>query len=409
MGKARFNSLMMYVITLISVISLILNGCAASLSDTSSGSEMITPGGNEAVSANENDDTDSDGMAEVYGDIFDQAENTDAGNGLETIRSIVSGFGEKGIPAVDSENRINMVCPERIRQFCGYAEAGKEAQAALIVVISADDFIRYDFTAEDGNVDVERSYWLLEDGQWEAVSVQNYPAYTWVYSGEGYLFFEEYHMPGYDGPSGHTAVRIEPLDETCRELTGKYISPIGYRLNNIFTLDWDEDDFGEVDFYDLYEPLCQMNNGQYAATSYDEGESYEIPESEFESVFQSYFRLDVQTLRQYAVYHEDTHTYQYRTRGMFDFAPTPYHPYPEVVSYQINQDGTVTLIVNAVWPEQNLEKAFCHEVVIRPMDGGGFQYVSNHVISMEENIDTNNWYTERLTDEEWQEYYGELQ
>ncbi len=39
----------------------------------------------------------------------------------------------------------------------------------------------------------------------------------------------------------------------------------------------------------------------------------------------------------------------YRTRGIvYDFAPTPYIPYPEVVSYIENQDGTITTGVNAV-------------------------------------------------------------
>jgi len=43
---------------------------------------------------------------------------------------------------------------------------------------------------------------------------------------------------------------------------------------------------------------------------------------------------------------------RYRERGMFDFAPTPEIPYPEVVSYEENRDGTVKPTVNAVWPEE---------------------------------------------------------
>lgn len=175
-------------------------------------------------------------------------------------------------------------------------------------------------------------------------------------------------MPGYDGPSGHTAVRIEPLDEMCREYNRKYLMTIGYKLNNLFTSDWDEDNFQELNFYDLYEVLHQMKNGQYSVASLHEGINYEIPKSDFESVFQTFFQVDGQVLQQYTTYHADTETYQYRTRGMFDFAPTPYSPYPEVISYEENQDGTIKLTVNAVWTEGNLENAFCHEVIIRPLE-----------------------------------------
>lgn len=32
----------------------------------------------------------------------------------------------------------------------------------------------------------------------------------------------------------HTALRVLPLDEKCRELNRKYILPVGYKQNNIF-------------------------------------------------------------------------------------------------------------------------------------------------------------------------------
>lgn len=51
----------------------------------------------------------------------------------------------------------------------------------------------------------------------------------------------------------HTALRILPLDETCRELNRKYILPVGYEQNNIFLTDWSEEDFGDLDFYDVFD------------------------------------------------------------------------------------------------------------------------------------------------------------
>ena len=41
-------------------------------------------------------------------------------------------------------------------------------------------------------------------------------------------------------------------------------------------------------------------------------------------------------------------------------------------------------------------------MTVRPLENGGFQYVSNHMIPSEDDIDPV-WYVERLTDEEWED------
>lgn len=49
----------------------------------------------------------------------------------------------------------------------------------------------------------------------------------------------------------YMAYRVLSLDETCRELNRKYILPIGYERNNMFLTDWSEEEFAELDFYDI--------------------------------------------------------------------------------------------------------------------------------------------------------------
>ena len=46
-----------------------------------------------------------------------------------------------------------------------------------------------------------------------------------------------------------------------------------------------------------------------------------------------------------------------------------------------------------------------HEVVVRPLEDGGVQYVSNQIIPSEDNYEET-WHTPRLTLEEWEELYG---
>ena len=70
-----------------------------------------------------------------------------------------------------------------------------------------------------------------------------------------------------------------------------------------------------------------------------------------------------------------------------------------------NSDGTLTLTANVVFPYAGNSKVFAHEVVVRPLENGGVQYVSNRIIPSEDNY-RETWHTPRLTAEEWEEIYG---
>ena len=83
----------------------------------------------------------------------------------------------------------------------------------------------------------------------------------------------------------------------------------------------------------------------------------------------------------------------------------PEYPYSEVVGFTENNDGTITLIANVVFLYTGDSKVYAHEVVVRPLEDGGVQYVSNRIIPSEYNY-RETWHTPRLTLEEWEELYG---
>ena len=93
----------------------------------------------------------------------------------------------------------------------------------------------------------------------------SYQAEYWNYTEDGYLMFsgvwfsEELYVLTLSGAEEHTALRVQPLDETYRELSRKYLLPIGFEQNNMFIVDWSEDDFGDLNFYDMYDLLYQKN------------------------------------------------------------------------------------------------------------------------------------------------------
>lgn len=347
-------------------------------------------------------------IAKTYQDIQKTAVEHNALDDLEVVRSIINRLGEYGYVAVDSKNQINMVGAEQVDKFCRQVEEKETGDITIIVVSYDGGFKKYDLTTKGGSVNITEEYCTYKNGSLESLSTTSYPAYSWRYTEEGYLFFEQYHMPGFDGPSGHTAIRVQPLDETCRELNRKYILPIGYECNNMFLLNWNENNFGELNFYDLFDVLYPEVYGQPLPYVADEncgvGAIYRILREEFEKVIMSRFRIDSETLQTKTTYFPQDESYEYRPRGLYDCEP-PSYPYPEVVDYKENNDNTLTLTVNVVYPDNNTSKVYAHEVVVRPLADGSFQYVSNQVIPSENN-QQESWHINRLTKEEWKAFYG---
>lgn len=319
---------------------------------------------------------------------------------LNQTRTVIESMGSKGYIAVDVENQINMANAE---MFLSEVAENRDAGCTILQVMYDKSFVRFDFKSGGNNVMITRRFYVWENNCFVEKNEENYKAYTWKYT-DGYLFFERYRMGGYDGDSAYTALRVEPLDEKLRVLNRKYIKTIGYDSNNLFTTNWDESDMNKINYYDIYEALYKMKYGMSSPYS-DEGVTYMIEGKLYEKVFQEYLPVSTDVLQHVNVYDVSRQMYQYRTRGMFDHSVTPLVPFPEVVDAEYNADGTITLIVNAVSEKDESGRLFTHKVAIKEKENDGFEYVSNDVLTM--NKEGIYWYRDRLSDKEWQEYYGD--
>lgn len=357
---------------------------------------------------------DAEEIINICTDLYEKAAEENKLADLETIGGIVNRLGENGYSAVDSKNQIDMTEPEQVVQFCEKVDAQEKAEITVLEVSYLGGFVKYDLRAKDGEVDVARSYYKYENGSMKREVTGNYQAEYWNYTEEGYLMFsgvwfsEELYVLTLSGAEEHTALRVQPLDETYRELSRKYLRPIGFEKNNMFIVDWSEDDFGDLNFYDMYDILYPKVNGQYVPCVADDNLSvcavYQIPKEEFESVIMKYFNIDSETLQSKTVYCSEDSTYEYKPRG-FEEVEYPEYPYSEVVGFTENSDGTITLTANVVFPYAGDSRVYAHEVVVRPSEDGGVQYVSNRMIPSEDNY-RETWHTPRLTLEEWEELYG---
>ena len=357
---------------------------------------------------------DAEEIINICTDLYEKAAEENKLADLETIGGIVNRLGENGYSAVDSKNQINMTEPEQVVQFCEKVDAQEKAEITVLKVSYLGGFVKYDLRTKDGEVDVVRSYYKYENGSMKREVTGNYQAEYWNYTEEGYLMFsgvwysEELYVLTLSGAEEHTALRVQPLDETYRELSRKYLRPISFEKNNMFIVDWSEEDFGDLNFYDMYDILYPKANGQYVPYVADDNLSvsavYQIPKEEFESIIMKYFNIDSETLQSKTVYCSEDSTYEYKPRG-FEEVEYPEYPYSEVVGFTENSDGTITLTANVVFPYAGDSKVYAHEVVVRPLEDGGVQYVSNRMIPSEDNY-RETWHTPRLTLEEWEELYG---
>ena len=347
-------------------------------------------------------------------DIYVEAAKNNELTDMETVCKVIKRFGECGYAAVDCENRVDMTQMQSVMDFCDSVENQKEAEVTIIQVSSLGGFSVYHLQTENGVVHVKRCYYGYKDGIMKSEDEGAYQTDHWRYTDDGYLMFsgtyfsEELYVLTLSSAEEHVAFRILPLDAKCRELNEKYLLPIGYELNNMFLVDWNEDDFGDLNFYDMFDLLYpKLHNEKFPYVADDNlgiGAVYHIPKTEFENVIMEYFNIDSETLQSKTVYDSEDSTYEYKPRG-FEEVEYPEYPYSEVIGYTENSDGTITLTANVVFPYSGNSKVYAHEVVIRPLEDGRVQYVSNRIIPSEDNSEET-WHTPRLTAEEWEELYG---
>lgn len=401
-------------ITISMMIVLSISGC----SDVSIEETEIIETESEVPIPVRSDPEEAEKVIEICFDLYAKAaEEKRTWDDLGTVRGIVNRLGENGYTAVDSQNQIDMTCIAQIEDFCRKVDEKADAEFTMIEVTYWGGFSIYHFRTEEGTVYVAKSYYEYEDGQIEEIATGSYVASSWNYTEDGYLMFsgnwfsETLYILTLSEAEEYIAFRVQPLNETCRELNRKYLQPIGYERNNMFLVDWSEKDFGDLDFYDLYDILYSLINAKFVPYTADDNLSvdtvYRIQKEDFERVIMTYFHIDSEALQAKTIYYPEETAYEYRPRGFYE-AEYPEWPYSEVVAFTENDDRTISLTVNVVFPYAGISKVYAHEVVVRPLENGGVQYVSNHIIPSEDNYEVT-WHTPRLTAEEWEKMYGDYE
>ena len=167
--------------------------------------------------------------------------------------------------------------------------------------------------------------------------------------------------------------RVSPLTNECRELTRKYVYGLSYVNYNMLVIDWDESNASDILVPCMFDDIYRLYTGENLKP--DGGW---IDADKYESVMLSMFPVTVTELRDKCDYNPEKDSYRYHV-----ILGKQYPPFGEVVDYTYNDDGTVSLIVDAVWADKGSDIAFRNTLTVKPEEDGTFKYMSNHIEKME--------------------------
>lgn len=318
-------------------------------------------------------------------DIYELADKGSSANAViseETAKKMVEILKETGYPVLASEYFFNMCNYKKMDSFLEKCLNGKKGE-----------LITYEFNS-DGSIDRRKfifdgtnMYVLDTIAAWNE---ENEPMITnttynrikkWSYTEKGWYIFE-YCMP--EPPeiseviNGNVMVRVKPQKEEYIEIAKKYLLPLGYQGNNLLCSNWNVNHMEDIDYNGLYQYLYSIRYQQiFSSEKYSDG----IPKEEFESLIMEYLPITAEKLKQYAVFDSERQIYEWvmiaRTYAHNTFGTS----IPEITDMEENEDGTVTLTIDAVCEMMGSDVVISHKLTIHLLEDGNIKYLGNQVLN----------------------------
>jgi hypothetical protein len=276
---------------------------------------------------------------------------------------------------------------EKLIQFWDDVSKGQDAAATVWSIASSGSVYCRVFVFAGG-----KGYCIHASGEWDDAGLlqlaylEKKEILYWDMTSSGFLYQDMYLNRQW---TAATLLRLEPVDRDLYAWTEKYIAPIEYHNGNLFLLDWDSSNFGNVCFNDLLPQMARMEHeDDLCARDYpssDEPFPHSIvPADLFESVIYKHFNISLDEFRERAYYDAENNAYPWPDLSCGNAS---YYPelIPEVTKVTENADGTVTLLVNVICPDKHTDHLFEHEVTMKIETDGSFQYLSNKIVYRSEN------------------------
>ena len=326
-------------------------------------------------------------MMELIFDIYKDADKGTASNVVlndETVLEMQKRLMETGCPVSTLVTYSNMENYESVDRFLEECTDGKSG-SVVIYEIHGDGGIgrmKFIFDGTEMYVVSAGSVWN-KNGK----SGMSYISYTrikeWKYTDKGWFCYE-LCVPEPPEVSeimdGSCLIRIKPMTEEQCEMSERCVRGLGYQGQNLLCSNWNVENMSELDYNGMFEYLYGMKYGEkFNSEDYPNG----IPKEEFESLIMEYLPITAEQIREYAVFDEENHTYDWARLGCGNYAPTFFGTsLPEVTDIKENDDETVTLTVEAVCDMVICDDAvITHELTVRFAEDGSFQYLGNKILN----------------------------
>lgn len=296
---------------------------------------------------------------------------------LETL------LAEAGFAVVDTDAvyPAYLANPQGLRRFWEQTSSGESAaQTIFRIQDSGISCLRFLRSRGENCCLTARLGWQA-DGSPLWRDVQCLPLYDMALVQDNTFYYRLY-------PAGdphyidYAQLRLTPPDRELEDLCQKYVSCVGYRFVNLFLVSWQEGDWGQLSFPDLFEYLYPLRQGRDIRLDQfpPEGNGvYRVPAAILEDAICPFFQISLEEFRQKCPHIEDDYLWKAVHGNDVTSWKLPLF-LPEVTSCVKNPDGTMTLSVQVRCPEYKTNDLFTHEVTIRPTPAG-FQYVANRVTS----------------------------
>ena len=326
-------------------------------------------------------------MMELIFDIYKDADKGTASNVVlndETVLEMQKRLMETGCPVSTLVTYSNMENYESVNRFLEECTDGKSGSVVIYEIHDDGGIGRMKFIFDGTEMYVVSARGIWNDNNKPGMSYISYTRIKeWKYTEKGWFGYE-LCVPEPPEVSeimdGSCLIRIKPMTEEQREMSERLVLGLGYQGQNLLCSNWNAENMSELDYNGMFEYLYGMKYGEkFNSEDYPNG----IPKEEFESLIMEYLPITAEQIREYAVFDEENQTYLWARLGCFNYAPTFFGTsLPEVVDIKENQDGTVTLTVEAVCDMVICDDAvITHELTVRFAEDGSFQYLGNEILN----------------------------
>lgn len=305
----------------------------------------------------------SDAIRKLY-------EDEDISNNSDLIYDAVDILGSSGLICfADDTNMYNYQLFQSF--YRNYTDGGGRDYICVYRVNRDASVTEMTFVYDDSRIQMIFNTAKFENHDWKFIATGIRDLKDMKLTQKGYFIYTYSNIIAHGGLKEY--FRVSPLTDECRELTRKYVYGLSYVNYNMLVIDWDESNASDILVPCMFDDIYRLYTGENLKP--DGGW---IDADKYESVMLSMFPVTVTELRDKCDYNPEKDSYRYHV-----ILGKQYPPFGEVVDYSYNDDGTVSLIVDAVWADKGSDIAFRNTLTVKPEEDGTFKYMSNHIEKME--------------------------